>query len=143
MSDLDIAASRLKAEDLSLIFVKEGRVVYQSGHNGMKPFIDAIQTSRQNLEGSSIADKLVGRAAALLAVYVKVHSVYASVIGLEAAKLLEQHSIPCSYGRVVERVMNRAGTDICPFEKAVFDTDDPVEAYERIKEVVYPPLAGQ
>ncbi len=84
-----------------------------------------------------MADKLVGRAAALLAMYAQIRSVYASTIGVEAARLLEQHGIPYSYGSMVAKVMNKAGTDICPFEKAVSGTVDPGEAYRLLRGLLF------
>ncbi len=143
MSDLDIAISKLVSGDLSLVFVKEGGVIYQSIDQGLKPFISALQTSYLNLKGSSSADKVIGRAAALLAVYTSIHSVFASTISFDAAKVLKKHNIPFSYGKMVKQIMNQSNTGLCPFEKAVNDTDDPEEAYRRIKEELYPPLAKQ
>lgn len=143
MRDLEIAQAMLQTEGLSLIFMKDGRVVYRSGQPGLKPLVDAIRICGRDLEGSSMADKIVGRAAALLAIYTQVSSIYASTLGSDAAQVLERHGVRYRYGQIVEWILNRAGTDLCPFEKSVSDTADPAEAYRRIVKIVYPSAVGQ
>ncbi len=143
MTDLEIAESKLKAEHLSLIFIRGGRTIFQSREHGIKPFIYAIRNHHQEIEGSALADKIVGKATALLSVYSKVHYVYASVIGSKAANVLSQHDIRYKYGIIVENIVNRWSTDLCPFEKIVFNLNDPGEAYRCIEEKLSLPLERQ
>ncbi|MCL4436654.1 MAG: DUF1893 domain-containing protein [Thaumarchaeota archaeon] len=132
MHDLETAEATLTADNLSIVFVKDGQIIFSSGKNGLKPLVDAIQIHRKLLEGSSMADKVIGRAAALLAIHAKVKSVYAFTIASGATRLLDQHAIPYRYGSIVERILNRDGTDTCPFEKTVHDTNNPEEALHQI-----------
>lgn len=136
MRDLETAEARLTADNVSIVFVKDGQTIFSSGKTGLRPLVEAIQIQDETLEGSSMADKVVGRAAALLAIYAKVRSVYASTIASGAAQLLDQHAIPYRYGSMVKQILNRDGTDICPFEKSVRDTDNPEEALQQIVETI-------
>jgi len=136
MRDLETAEARLTADNISIVFVKDGQTIFSSGKTGLRPLVEAIQIQDETLEGSSMADKVVGRAAALLAIYAKVRSVYASTIASGAAQLLDQHAIPYRYGSMVKHILNRDGTDICPFEKSVRDTDNPEEALQQIVETI-------
>ncbi len=136
MRDLDIAQAQLTADNISIVFVRDGQTIYSSDKSGLKPLVDAIQMRGGLLEGSAMADKVVGRAAALLAVYAKVKSVYATTIALGADQLLNQHAVPHRYGSIVERILNRYGTDTCPFEKSVHGVNDPEEALQQITKTI-------
>jgi len=136
MRDLETAEARLTADNLSIVFVKDGQTIFSSSKTGLRPLVEAIQIQDETLEDSSMADKVVGRAAALLAIYAKVRSVYASTIASGAAQLLDQHNIPYRYGNMVKQILNRDGTDACPFEKSVRDTNNPEEALQQIVKTI-------
>ncbi|MCD6480642.1 DUF1893 domain-containing protein, partial [Candidatus Bathyarchaeota archaeon] len=60
----------LRRRGLSLLIYDQGgkRILYSSGEGGIRPLIDAVETvGRDKLEGCIIVDKIVGRAAALIA----------------------------------------------------------------------------
>ena len=82
-----------------------------------------------DLTGYSAADTVVGKAAALLFVKCAVKSVFAKTLSQGAKRVLERYGIACEYETLTERIINRAGTDSCPMEKAVADTENPEEAY--------------
>ena len=86
------------------------------------------------LRGASVADKVIGRGAALLLVKGCVREVYARVISSSALGVLRRAGIEVSFGEEVANIINRAGTDICPVEKLTACTESPDEAYLMIKE---------
>ena len=86
------------------------------------------------LRGASVADKVIGRGAALLLVKGGARRVYARVISSGALGVLRRAGIEVSFGEEVANIINRAGTDICPVEKLTACTESPDEAYELIKE---------
>lgn len=48
-------------------------------------------------------------------------------------KVLKAHKIPFEYGTLAAIIINRAGTDACPMEKAVVNTGDAEAANLLIK----------
>ena len=86
------------------------------------------------LRGASVADKIIGRGAALLLVKGGVSRVYAQVISSGALEVLRRAGMEVSFGEEVANIINRAGTDVCPVEKLTAGTDSPDEAYLMIKE---------
>ena len=86
------------------------------------------------LRGASVADKVIGRGAALLLVKGGARRVYARVISSGALGVLRLAGIEVSFGEEVANIINRAGTDICPVEKLTAGTESPDEAYLMIKE---------
>lgn len=85
------------------------------------------------LRGASVADKVIGRGAALLLVKGGAHDVYAEIISSGALQVLRQAGIEVSFGTEVPHIINRAGTDVCPVEKLTACTSSPDEAYGLIK----------
>ena len=81
-------------------------------------------------------DKIVGRAAAMLCVYSKVKSVFAMTMTEGALRLLTNNRVANKFERYVHRLMNSQGTDICPFERAIRDIDDPKEAFKKLRSLV-------
>ncbi|MDP6641294.1 MAG: DUF1893 domain-containing protein [Nitrososphaerales archaeon] len=136
MNDLDLAMNRLNQNNLSMVFVRKGKIIFESNTNGLSPFIQSINKHFQDIKESTLADKVVGKAAALLVIYAKINSVFASILSLEAAKILEHNRIPYKYDKMVDRIVNRQGTDLCPFEKKVLATSNPTEAFQCIEEMI-------
>ena len=87
----------------------------------------------KHLSGYSAADKVVGRAAAALFIKCGIKEVYARVLSIGGKELLDTYGIPCTYDTLIDRIINRKGTDICPMEKAVHGIDDIDGMYAAIK----------
>jgi iron complex outermembrane receptor protein len=73
------------------------------------------------LEGASVADKVIGKAAAAIMIIGGVKSVYTDVISLNALMLLREAGIDHDFGRVVPFIQNRDQTDWCPLERICYE----------------------
>ena len=82
--------------------------------------------------GAAAADRVVGKAAAMLFVLLRVKSVYAGVITAAAKSVLEAQGIECVYGTLVERLIDADGK-VCPSELAVEDIVNPADAPAALK----------
>lgn len=129
-----LIAKELLTDDKTLVFVK-GDSVIDSKLSGVKPLIGFINDG-VNLNGYSLADKIVGKAQAMLSVKAGIVEVYAKVMSKAGTKILNKYNIPYSYETLVDEIINRKGDDICPMEKTVKDIDDLDEAYKALKEKV-------
>ena len=107
-----------------------------SEKRGIAPMIDWVEEDPQCLRGASVADKIVGRAAAMLMVYGGVCEVYASVISNGALDLLKENGIECRFSNTTIAISNRRGDGICPMEKTVAPIKDPERAYLALREKV-------
>jgi len=136
MDDLELAENELKSRNVNLVIVKNGAVLYQSTASGMKGLLQAIEEYNGDLAGTAVADKIIGRAAAMLCVYSKVKSVFAITMTEGALKLLTKNRVAHKFERYVHRLMNSQGTDICPFERAIRDIDEPKEAFKTLSALV-------
>lgn len=129
MTDLEIAVDAINAHALALC--KDGEIV-TSDKRGVCALIGFIDDNMK-FDGYSAADIIVGKAAAMMFVKLGVRVLYAKTLSRTGAEYLKKHNVVFLYGEMCERIINRAGTDICPMEKAVADTDDCDEGYILIK----------
>ena len=133
MDDLKLAKNRLKENDLTLVFVKDGKIIFEGKFKGMRELILAVDKFESQLKNSSVADSVVGKAAASLFILSKVNSVFAGKISEAAIDFLKEKNIPFEYDEMVEKILNKDGTDTCPFEKIVLSSKSPEETYRKIK----------
>ncbi len=129
LRDLNLAQRKLATEGLSVAIVKLGRIMFTSRASGVRSLIDAIKEHGPSLAGASIADKIVGKAAALLCVYAKISSVYACVMSELGSEVLKKFSVPFEHETLVPNILDRRGTGMCPFERLVSTIDSPEEAF--------------
>ncbi len=101
---------------------------------GVADLFSLVTDEPDFFRGASVADRVIGRGAALLLVKGGAREVYARVISSGALEVLRSAGIETSFGEEVPNIINRTGTDICPVEKLTADTSSPDEAYERIKQ---------
>ena len=124
----------LEKKGLSLLIYKGEKIIFSSVNRGMMPLLEAVdKIGRNELRGTIVADKVVGKAAALLTLYMMVDEVHAALISISAKKLLSKHGLRFYFFEDTLAIKNRSGTDICPFERLVMDIFDPREAYKMIK----------
>jgi len=133
MQDLKLAERRLKEKNLNLVIAKRGKIIFGTATHSITGFLQAIKELNKELIESSVADKIVGRAAAMLCVYSKVASVFAVTISEEGIRVLEENHVFYRFENRVPNILNKSKTDICPFEKLTAGFVDPKEAYEKIK----------
>ena len=76
VNDLHLARSALLGGDLTLAVAKNGKILFRSKSHGVSDMLAMIDELGRLTEGASLADSVVGRAAALLCVYSKVVSIW-------------------------------------------------------------------
>jgi hypothetical protein len=136
-TDLEIAKKELTVNHVSLSIVNRGKILFESTSKGLKDLFIAVDRLGTSLKNASIADQIVGKAAAFLIVYSRADSVFAVIITEEGLKLLEQNHISAEFQKIVPNVLNKEKTDICPFEKSVMNCRDAKEAFGILKNIFH------
>jgi hypothetical protein len=137
MPDSEVAKRYLQEKGYSLVIAKSRRIVFSTRQSGVSGFLRAIDKfGRDGLVGSSVADRIVGRAAAMLCLYCAVEAVYAVVLSESGKDLLEKNSIPFQFETLVPTILNRQKTGTCPFEQIVATISNAEEAYEKLKSCI-------
>lgn len=86
------------------------------------------------LRGGKIADRVIGKGAALLLLKAGIAEVFAYVISGPALEVLQHNGVKVSYITLQPNIINRTGDGICPVEMLTANISSPEEAYLKIKE---------
>jgi len=132
MDDLEIAKQRLKDKNLNLVFVKNFRPIFETKTEGLHGFLEAIKELDGNLSDASVADKIIGKAAALLCAYSDVAAAFTVILSKGGLEILKTHNIRHEFENLVPTILNVKKTDKCPLEKLVANITNSEEAYEKI-----------
>lgn len=128
----------LERKCLSLLVYRGEGVIYSSSERGVIPLLRAVDLiGLEGLRGSIVADRIIGKAAALLIIYFKASEAHAVLISSPAREVFLKRGLKHSYRREAPQILNHDGSDICSFEKLVMDIDEPEEAYRRTKAKVF------
>lgn len=117
MDTLTLAKKYLYDNDLKLVVMKNGEPIATSVDRGIKPIYDVYTKELHHLDGAYIADRVTGKAAAMLLAEGGVKGVYTDLISDAAIEVLDQFPILVEYGKRVPFILNREGDDMCPIEK--------------------------
>ncbi len=116
MKDIELAKTILDSEKQAIVIVKEGRVIFSSNGKGIKPIYTALNDLKDELSGSSIADKVVGKAAAMIYECAGIKELSTKLISESAISVLENTSIIYNYEKSVPYIKNRDQSGMCPIE---------------------------
>jgi hypothetical protein len=133
MNALEMAKHALYSKELTLEIVKNGEVMFETRSHRISGFLDAIEQLGDKLEGASVADRVAGKAIALLCVYAKVKEVYAEILSNKAKAVFEENRIGYEWKELVDNVLDLSKSGVCPFEKAADGISDPKESYGTFK----------
>ncbi|MCQ2369767.1 MAG: DUF1893 domain-containing protein [Paludibacteraceae bacterium] len=131
--DGDDMLSKLNADTLSLVVRNHGVETTYTQH-GVRDLFE-LQGAGV-LKGAAVADKVIGKGAAALMIKGGVRFVSTNKITEPALKMLTDAGIEVSYTEIIEKIINKAGDDICPLEKLLQDVTDADTAYPIIAEFV-------
>lgn len=132
-TDLDLARALLIAnKDTTLVAVRDDEVITCT-ERGIKPLLTWVREGR-DLTGFSVADKVVGKAPALLYAVLGPDAVFSPVMSWTGRAVLLAASIATSYDTLVPHIQNRAKNGQCPMDAAVEGIWEPYEAVRALAE---------
>ena len=125
------AKERLAAENHTLVVCRDD-AVHCFNRRGVADLYALLHDRPELLRGASVADRVVGRAAAALMIAGGVRALHTGVVSRLALDLFARSSVEVYYDVVVEHVINRTQTDWCPLERRCADARTVEECLERI-----------
>lgn len=131
MDLLEQAKKSLTESSATFVMIRGGKT-FSSEMRGVAPILDLLREDPDALEDGVVADKVIGKAAALLLMYGRIKALYTKVISSHALNVLKDSGIEVVYDKLVPYVINRDGTDMCPMEKLVLEIGSPEEAFEAL-----------
>ena len=115
------------------MFCRGKTVIFKKKGDGIKPILETIEELGEEIHGSIIGDRILGKASALLCIYSQAKAVYSPQATKTAIALMLINGIPSQADVLIPRIDNRDGTDMCPFEKMLKNVNSPDEAYNILK----------
>lgn len=131
-SDQRQAVERLFAERCSCV-VRNGDALRIFRERGVKDLFLLLRDDPALLRGAFVADKVVGKGAAALMALGGVDALFADVVSRAALELLDREGVRVEYRTVVPYIVDRAGTGVCPVERACADCTSAAECLPRIE----------
>lgn len=136
--NLKLANQLLKDYNCTCIILKNDEIIYSSTHIGVKPLLLFLnqQITLEKDDKLTLIDKIIGKAALLLAVKCKISRIYTPVISAEALTAAKHYNIEWEADGIVPHIINREGNGKCPIEASVTNTMDIDEAFDNIKSTI-------
>jgi len=94
-----------------------GRLIFASDKDRLLPLLEYLAEFGPHHRPVTIFDRIMGNAAALLAVKAHGHEVYSPLGSQIAIKTLERYGIIYHLNEIVPHIQRPDGKDICPMEK--------------------------
>lgn len=109
----------LHKRNCSLVVSRSPETVACYYQKGVRDLAHLYRHEPAMLRGASIADKVIGKAAAGYVVLSGVKEVYAEVMSRQALPILDEAHIPYTYGTLVDHIVLPTDSDRCPLEQIV------------------------
>lgn len=130
------AIALVQQKEYSLVLTKTDVITHTICARGIAPLLQLFQESPAALSQAYVADKIVGKAVAILCVLGGVRVVYGDIMSKAAKEYLLQHGIKPQYGRCVDVISAKSGNGICPIERSVLGIDDPQDGLAEIQKTL-------
>lgn len=129
---LEQAKAALAGEITFAAVLSDGTLI-TSEKKGIAPMMALLEEDKDILKGAYVADRVIGRAAALLMEKAGVAAAFGELVSRHALKAFGKSGIPFTYGKEADYIINRTKTGMCPMEQTVLDIEDAEEAYEALR----------
>jgi hypothetical protein len=129
------ALALIKSGQASCVVIKNGEIVKTLNGRGIKPIVNMYDEGI--LCDTTVVDKVVGRASAMIMVLGGIKSCHAVLISESAKAFFETNGIALEYENICEYIVNRTRDGRCPMESAVQGIDDPKEALIAVKKKLF------
>lgn len=136
MTDLELAKQVLHTNALAFVIVKDGAVLRTGTRDGIGELIGATDLLGEQARGASLADKVAGKALAMVARTAGMRAVYATLMSQAACDVLTLGTIHFEYTNSVPLILNKRNDGPCPMEKLTQPLDEPHAAVQALREFV-------
>lgn len=133
-SDVLAEAKRvIKENKAGVVAYRDGVFTAHAAGRGIGPLLGLYDDELAALQGATVVDKIVGRAAAAICVAAGVKAVHGLLMSEGAMQFLKAHQVACLADETTPQIRNRENTGICPMEEAVLALDEPLKMIAAIR----------
>jgi hypothetical protein len=134
MTDLQLAKQKLKSDSLAFVIVKDGAILRAGTRDGIGELLETIDALDDQARGAALADKIVGKAVAMVARTAQLRAVYSPLMSQAACDALARARLTFEYDRLVPLILNKRNDGPCPMERLTLPLDDPDAAVNALRE---------
>lgn len=133
-ADIELARTFLvRNAHLKVVAVKDGQVIGHAEGKGVRPILELAQRLGELLQGASVADRVIGRAAGFVLIASQVAAAYGRILSREAEELLGLHGISVAGETLVPYIQGPDRSGRCLMEQQVQGLDDAAVAIRRLQ----------
>jgi len=127
------ASAMIREGKAECVLIREGKIVYVERGRGVSPLLNVYDQHKEEMKGAIVVDKVIGRAAASIAICGKVTHVHGEIMSEDAVEFLKENGITAGSTLLVPRILNRKRDGLCPLEKSVEGIRDPEKALTALR----------
>lgn len=136
MNDLAFARQAFQAENYAFVLVKDDCVLATGAQEGVGELLANITALGETLRGASLADKIVGKAVAMVAADAGLASIYTPLASEAALQVCQEYGIVFQADQLVPLIRNKRNDGLCPMERLTLPIQQPAEAVAALREFV-------
>ena len=133
---LNQAIKMIDDGEISCAVINNNKIVYTEYGRGVAPLLNILANKPEILKDACVADKIIGKAAAMILVSGGVSHVYGLIMSEAGRDYLEKHGVRFDYAECVNIIKNNDGSGMCPIEQSVLDISDCTDGVKIIRETL-------
>lgn len=131
----EILKEVMYSENLTCVVADEEDIIFRSAEKGIVPMLELLELYEKGaIRPVYQADKIIGKAAILLAARCGIKEIYAGVLSQSAKEIADRKGIKVSCGQFVKMIHNPAQTAPGPFEKALHEVNE--DDFEQVLQTI-------
>jgi len=132
-----LAKELLETHEAACIILRDGEIIFTHVGIGVKPLLAFMEKPIDERSGNlTLVDKVIGKAALLMAVKLGIRNIYTPLVSEEALDAAKVHGVRIDALETVPYIINRTNDGKCPLEQSVTGVYDPEEAFVKIKQAI-------
>ncbi|MDR3314304.1 MAG: DUF1893 domain-containing protein [Oscillospiraceae bacterium] len=131
LQDARLAAAKAKllAEAHTCALCTAAGAWHTASAHGIRPPLQWLRAAPALLGGATVADRVVGLAAAMLYAHGGIRAIWAQTMSEPALAFLEAQGIVAAHDRLVPEIRNQAGDGLCPMEQKAMQCATAAQAF--------------
>jgi hypothetical protein len=122
-------------DDVTCVLLHNNNPIFTSGDFGVKPLIEYLKTG-QSYKNLVLVDRIVGKAAVMLAEKSGVKTIYTPIASTYAIDYATMIGITLYFKKHVPFIENRSKDGMCPIEQSVVDIHDCERGFTAITDTI-------
>jgi hypothetical protein len=136
IKDLQLAKEELNSDSLAFVIVKDGVILNSGTRDGVGELIETLDGLGESAFHASLADRIVGKAVAMVARRARLSGVYSPLMSQTACDELAADHITFEHDQLVPLILNKRNDGPCPMERLTLPISDPEEAVDALRDFV-------